>query len=299
MKSRWIKTIQHRIEYAAVLGLLLPVQLLSITTVLKIADKLGSFAFHVIRIRRRVAEENLRVAFPKKSDQEIRNIVHRLYKNLARSGLELIYQGRESKAHMLERCQVVGIEHLESALAHGKGVLLLSGHFGNWELLFATLAKRGYPVSAVAREQSNKQTNEVINGLREKGGLHVIPLGISIRGVIRDLRENKCIVLVADQDAGRDGVFVNFLGRPSSTPIGPAELTLKFGAPIVFTYAVRGRGARHVMHVEPFDLPRGGTHEETVRLVLQQYAERLESCIRRYPDHWFWVHKRWKTKPPE
>jgi KDO2-lipid IV(A) lauroyltransferase len=296
MKSKALKPIQHRIEYILLLWTRRIVWQMPLASVLKIADAVGTITFRVLKIRRRVAEENLRAAFPEKSAAEIEKIALGAYRHMSRTSFELVHSPVEKKEDVLRRVRFMNRELLDKALAAGKGAVLLTGHFGNWELFGSALAHAGYPVSFVVKEQKNKWTDAVINRFRTACGAEVIPLGLAIRGVIRNLRANKFVALVADQDAGRRGVFVRFFGRPSSTAIGPAALALRTGAPILFGYAVREGTSRHVFYAEALPVPAGLSEEETVRSVLQEYSDRLERRIRERPDHWFWMHKRWKTR---
>jgi len=299
MKSRTLKKTRHYIEYALLILACRIVRKMSLAAALRTANALGDATFRILRIRRCVTEENLRAAFPEKRPGEIEEIARSAYRHAARTGIELIRGPAEGKEGLLGRVRFVRRELLDEALEAGRGAVLLTGHFGNWELFGAALVHAGYPVSFVVREQNNRMTDRVINGIRTQTGAEVIPLGMAIRGVIRNLRANKFVALVADQDAGRRGVFVEFFGRPSSTAAGPAALAIKTGAPVLFGYAVREARGRHVLYAESIPVPAGLTEEETVRTVLQDYSDQLERRIREHPDHWFWMHKRWKTRIPE
>ena len=295
-----MKRLQHWIEYIALVLVIQLVRFLPWRSLYALGGGLGWLTFHVARIRRDVTLENLRNAFPDRDEALVQHIALQTYQQMGRTSMEFMKLGTVSQDSVIQRCDLIGREVLEEVLRKGKGALLLTGHFGNWEMYGSLLAYLGYPFSCIAAEQKNKLTDQVINRIRIRSGAAVIPLGTAIRGVIRNLRENRFVAIVADQDAGRDGIFVEFFGRPSSTSPGPAALALKTGASIVFGYAVRQPDGRLRCMLEPFPIPELDLPQsELEKQILQTYATRLEAIIRQYPDHWFWMHKRWKTKPPD
>ena len=183
-------------------------------------------------------------------------------------------------------------------LKRGRGAILVGGHFGNWELMGAALAQMGYPIVFLVGEQHNILVDRMMNRHREFMGIQIIHMGAAVRGVIKSLRANCIVALLSDQDAGRDGVFVDFFGKKSSTHQGPAVFALKTGVPIVFASAIRRPCGRHHIVLEKlcFDHLKNIT-DENIKEVTQAYTSLLERKIREYPDHWFWMHRRWKSSP--
>ena len=164
----------------------------------------------------------------------------------------------------------------------------------------AALAAHGHPLSVVARSQSNPWVDRLQNDVRARAGMSVIKADESIRRLVRTLRDGGLVAMLPDVNAGDDGVFVPFMGRLASTPRGLAYFAWKLDCPIVPMYCVRQPDGRHVGHVTEPILPDPGQDEETaVRDLTRRHTERLETFVRRHPDHWFWVHRRWKTRPPE
>lgn len=291
-----MKKIQHWIEYIALLSVIRLIDFFPWRWLHTLGGWLGWLTFCVTRIRRKVTLENLRLAFPEWDTKTRADAALNTYRQMGRTALEFMKLASSRKEEVIQRCDLKHSELLDAALERGKGALLLTGHFGNWELFGSLLAYCGYPFSCIAREQKNPLTDRVINRIRKRSGAKVIPLGVSIREVIRNLRANRFVAIVADQDAGRDGVFVDFFGRPSSTSPGVAALALKTGAVIVFGYAVRQSDGRHRMVMEPFPVPEHPLPKEALeKQILQTYSARLEALVRETPDHWFWMHKRWKT----
>lgn len=301
MSKRVTKKIGHLIEYGALLVMIRIIWLLPLETMLRFADALGTFAFSVIKIRRSTVMDNLRSSFPEKSETEIEGIAKRSYQNFAKTTFEFIAMFKLDDDTLFSRCEFVNQHCLEDVFKLGKGGVLVSGHFGNWELLGAAIARLGYPMYAVVANQHNAYADRLMTQYRAKMGTTVIHVGVAVRGVIKALRNNGFIALLADQNARHDGVFVNFLGRPASTPKGPAVFSLKTGAPMVFGTAVRLPGGKHRFDIEliPHDHLTGGAIDENIQALTQIFTSKLEAKIREYPDHWFWMHRRWKTKPSE
>jgi len=188
---------------------------------------------------------------------------------------------------------------MDAALAEGRGVIVVTGHFGSWELLGASTAAQGIPVDFIVGEQTNSLVDGFINGLRESAGIGIIPKGITVRGVFKSLRKNRVAAILSDQDARGAGIFVDFFGIPSSTYPGAAQFAQKTGCPMIFCSIVRRGDETHdarflpAMHADP-----GADRDSEVRRLTAAFTKELESAIRKDPDHYFWAHRRWKTKPP-
>jgi KDO2-lipid IV(A) lauroyltransferase len=265
--------------------------------VLRVADAVGSI-FYRSGMRRDVTLDNLRRAFPEKSSKEIKTIAESAYRQFGRMLFEYMrFPALDSKT-VLESCELVNRHLLDEALASGRGGVLVAGHFGNWELMGAYLARLGYPIYFLVGEQRNRLVDDVMNKHRERMGIRIIHRGIAVRGVIRALRDNGFVAMLSDQDARSAGEFVEFFGRPASTFQGPAVFALKTGASIFFGGPIRIANGRHRVVIERFDVEGlDGVTPENVRLLTQAYTSALERIVRRHPDHWFWMHRRWKTSP--
>lgn len=254
---------------------------------------------HGLGVRRRVAESNLRLAFPERDDAWRAAILAAHYRELGRVAMEypripeLVAAPREQVFATFE-----GEQHLHEAAALGRGVLLLTGHFGNFELCGAALT-RFNPVDFVVKPLSNPGADRWVADMRARAGVGTIPLGSGVRGVFRALREGRWVAVLGDQDARRHGVFVPFFGRLASTPAGPAHLSLATGAPLVFGTCSRAADGRVVLRVDPPIVPEGDARDpEAVRALTAKHTARLETVIRERPEFWFWLHRRWKTPPP-
>ena len=190
------------------------------------------------------------------------------------------------------------MELLEKARQGGRGAIIATAHFGNWELLGAKIAAWGHPFKALVRRQRNEAVDRLINDHRRAMNIEPLRVGPSVKKALRALRTNAFIAIVADQDAGSRGIFVDFLGRPASSAQGPAAIALKQGCPILLALDVMKSRGRHTVHLESLLPPGEMTYSpENVRTLTERYSKRLEDYVRQYPDQWLWVHRKWKTQP--
>lgn len=259
---------------------------------------LGRLVFSVLSEYRNIAIENLKAAFGgEKTKDEIRRIARRAFENLSKNAVELINFPKINKANLDRIIRVKNIDIIDSALEKGKGALLITGHFGNWELLGATLRLKGYPGAAVGRRIYFERYDRYLNALRKVHDVNVIYRDESPKKILRVLKDNGIVGILADQDMDSvDGVFVNFFGRPAYTPTGPVLLAKASGASIIPAFVIR-EGSRHTMIIEqPIELIDTGNKEADLATNTQRWSDLLESYIRKYPDHWVWMHRRWKTQ---
>jgi KDO2-lipid IV(A) lauroyltransferase len=289
--------LKHRIEFALVrgglaLGSLFPWSWISAT-----GAALGRIAFHVLRIRRGVVMANLRLALGEQYDERaLRRIAGACYAQFGRSYWEYFALPRIRTRGVLERVDYSGLEHLESARAAGKGVLFLAAHFGNWELLALATQALGLPVHLLVGDLANPGVDAAMNDLRRSLGFRVEHRGMGLRAVMKALRAGHAVGVQGDQEARFHGIVVPFFGRESLTHPGSAYLSLATGAPIVPAYLVReGRRFRVIFDAPLW--PEGKPGDEAVLALTAAHTARLEAMIRRHPEHWFWLHKRWKRAP--
>jgi KDO2-lipid IV(A) lauroyltransferase len=265
--------------------------------------EVGALMVYVLdRAHRRVGMRNLAIAFPERSLPERRRILRRSFLNLGRMAAELAHLPRlsaESLATMVRFEDEAWWERAVSA-ERPTGALILSGHFGNWELLVYAHGMRGHPVHMVHRAVANPYVDRWLHRLRAPAGTRLIRKSTAAGAVLRALRERGLLVLPIDQNSTRRlGVFVDFFGVPASTNSGMARIALRGGVPVVPAFIVReGRSARHRVHVLPImEAERTGEFREDVRRNTQGFTAVFEDMVRRHPDHWLWMHKRWKTRP--
>ncbi len=259
---------------------------------------LGRFVFYAIRIRRQVTESNLRQAFPERNETEIRRLARSTYEHFGMMMLESLKLLSMSRDEVVGAIRILDFKALEQARAAGRGAVMITGHMGNWEYLGAWVSISGFPATFMFQEQANPYVSRLIRRYRERMGMDVVPRGMALRSYLRALKQGRFVAVVADQDAGRNGIFVDFMGRPASTPTGPARFALKTGAPIIFSISFRDRQGNLCGTFEMLDIPYDPAHEEqAIRQIVEACTRKLENWIRKYPEQWFWMHRRWKTKP--
>ncbi len=297
---RIVRKLRHRIELAGVRLLVALPRGFPLRVSVKLGGVLGILAFDVVRVRRGVTLENLNRAFGDSfgAGEKVR-IGRASYVNFAKSIIEFASLGRLKKEDYPRIVRFEGLEHLEGPLARGHGVIAVTGHFGSWELLGAGVASCGLPVDFLVGEQANSLVNDLMNDLRRSAGIGIIERGVAARGVFEALKKGRIVALLADQDAGKAGVFVDFFGSPASTFQGPAQFACRTGSPLVGCAIVRRADETHDAILFPPIYPKAGVDRdaEVLRLT-REHMKILEDCVRRYPEQYFWAHRRWKTKPP-
>jgi len=264
-----------------------------------VGSALGWFAGAILRIRRRVVDENLARAFPEASRVWRRRTAVRSYRHLGReAAATLILEGSDAP-ELRERVQVEGLEHVRAPLSEGRGVVILSGHLGNWELGGAGVAARGIPLDVVVRRQSNPLFDERMRQTRERLGMRVVYRADATRSVLRTLRSGGAVALVADQNVREGGIFVDFFGVPASTTRGPALLAGRTGAAVVLAVPLSepGSRARYRLEFIPLEPEPGLDPDDSVRALTRTYVSALEAAIRGAPSQYFWFHRRWRSRP--
>ncbi|MFA5498070.1 MAG: lysophospholipid acyltransferase family protein [Candidatus Cloacimonadia bacterium] len=286
-----IKQLQNVIEYFLLKTLVFFFRLLPDRLALFLLKGLAFFASDILRIRRKVVKDNLIKAFPEKNNREIEKIIHKHYYNLTLTAYESFIQKRkETHPYTLE-----GWELIEDALEHKRGVLVISGHFGNWELAGQYLAQKGVKLNVIIKRLRNPYVNDYINAPRQKAGINIIYKSKNMKPVFRALMRNEIVVMLVDQDAGKEGVRLPFLGREASIITGYARIALKMDTPLVLGIFLRERPGYFHFSFEKLVLPAKSRNASKNYLrIVNLMNKGLEEYIKLYPEQWFWVHRRWK-----
>jgi KDO2-lipid IV(A) lauroyltransferase len=266
---------------------------------LRFGEALGGAAW-ALGIRRQVALAGLRRAFPEQTDEERRTTARAAYRQLGRSLAEIFLARALVDARLEELVRFENWDCFESASALGRGVVLAISHFGNWELMARAAVLRGMKVTAITRALRGR-VNERILAARREGGLRELPDKGSTGAALRLLRRGEALAVVIDQNMRPSrGIFVDFFGEPACTTPAAAVLALRARAPLLAVFSVRGRHGTNVVRFEgPLAPPPGSRGHSAVKALTQEVTRALEREVRAHPDHWFWVHRRWKTRPPE
>ncbi len=260
--------------------------------------QLGLIGFCLDREHRKVALQNLHIAFgQERSEEELHIIAKKTFQNLGMMAIEFFRIPKMDVENFKKKLVVEGLDKAMELLKK-RGVLLLVSHFGNWELMGLMSKVIGNPIMVIAKPMKNRYIDQFITGIRQAAGLEVIPPEKASRKVIRALSENRVVGILIDQRAKRsEGVWADFFGRKAPTTPGLALLALKTGAPVLPVFMVRNGFQRHRLLIKkPLELIRTGNVKKDVEANTQLINHTLESMIRQYPDQWFWVHRRWERK---
>lgn len=263
---------------------------------------LGLLAYLCLGRRRAVALANLTLAFGEtKTPGELRALARRSFEHLGITAVECCRLFFGQPGLLLGKVQVEGLPHLKGAMAQERGALLLTAHFGNWELLAAAHVLAGYPLSVVIRPLDNPALEALASRCRERAGLRLIPKREALRGVVAALGRGEMVGILLDQNATlREGVFVPFFGRLASTSKGLALLAQKSGAPVVPIFIHREPDGTHQVTVEPpVPLQQSGDRDADILANTAAFTRIIERHVAAHPEQWFWVHRRWKTRPPD
>lgn len=294
-------TAAHRAEYAALRAASGALRGLGVKGASAVGASIGGLGFAPFKIRRGVAEEQIAKAFPDLRPAEVSHIARESYENLGRTAMETMLLSSRSPQDVLDMfAEIEGWHFVEERLARGSGLILASGHVGNWELGGAWLAARGLPISAVARHMANPLVDRYLTRTRERLGLNVIHDEQAVRKVPRAIRGGGAVAFLVDQAAaGLASTWVPFFGREAKTPRGPAVFALRLNAPIVFAGVSRLASGRFKFSFQPVEVPRTGVLDVDVDAIVAAYTNVLERHIRTVPGQYMWQHRRWKHSRPD
>ncbi len=265
---------------------------------LYIGSRIGVLAYWLVPEQRRLACEHIRLSLELTDRRNVKAIAKECFKNLGKTLVEFMRFPRLSSNQIEKYVRFEGIQHVYDALSKGNGAIILTGHFGNWELLAASISNTIAPLFPIVRELRSPRLNVIVSGYREKAGYSTIDRDTGIRQALRCLKKNELLGIVADVDTTVNGVFVNFFGRPAYTPYSPVAFALKTGAAILPSFIIRQPDGTHQAIIEqPLVLKRCDDKEKELVKNTQIFTEIIESYIRKYPEQWIWMHKRWKTRP--
>jgi len=293
-------SFKHRLEYAAFKGLFLSTRLMPRPFLLWWGRLIGSLVWKVVGFRRTIILGNLKHAFPDRDHAWRLRIAHAFYRNLGMTLMEFFASGHRSSGDLVRNVRMKNEEHLQEVLAGREAAVLMSGHFGNFELLLPRAGVAGIKAHGVAKPQRNKLIDRFHNSLRMREGVGIVPTGGSVPRLLELLGKGESVALLGDQDAGRKGQFVPFLNRPASVNRGPAMLAVKAGVPIYFAFLFRQPDHSHILEISRPLRPDPAWDDETaIARLTEQHTALLEDAVRRQPEMYYWLHRRWKTRPPE
>jgi len=288
--------MKNKIEYIIFILFSGLFRILGLNLSRKFSFIIASVFFYLIPIRKKIVIKNLKIAYPNKDDLDIKKTTFRVYRSFAITLAELMYLPYMNKQEIINTVECVNPELIIEKYNEGKGVILLSSHFGNWEFIAISVAMQlKIPFSVIVKPLRNPYVYNWINEARTKFGNEIVPLGVSIRKTYQTLKEKKIVAMVADQRGPQEGIRVNFFNKQVSVYSGPAALALKTGSPIIFGIPVRQKNYKYlaVLVEIPLDnLPEN--EEDKIHEISQRHTSYLEKIIRKNPEQWLWMHNRWK-----
>jgi KDO2-lipid IV(A) lauroyltransferase len=288
--------MQNQIEYFFFRILFVVIRLFSFRTVQRMGSAFGWFIFTVIGLRKSLVLDNLRHAFPGKSPDEIRRIAVGSYRNLFTAYFEIMYMDKLTEEYIRQHISFADARTIDTLLERGKGLIILTGHFGNWELCALSVpvfAPQKYTI--VVQKQRNPSVNDFMTRMRSRFGSKLLVMERALRESLRALSNNEAVALIADQSGPESGIYADFFGRPASTHQGPAVFQLRSGAPMILVMLIREGWEKFRIELQEIDMTGlSGTDAEQMQEITRRHVAALEEYIRRYPEQWLWMHKRWK-----
>jgi KDO2-lipid IV(A) lauroyltransferase len=292
--------VRHACEAFVFRLLLLSARWLPRTLLRSLGAASGRLAFGLDRRHRRVTLDNLARAYGALIGRRaLHRIARDCWRHFGRITLDTLHLAQLEPDRLRALVEQQGLEHVRAAYARGKGVLLFTGHFGHWELAAMVQGYCGLPMLLVARPLDNPRLESMLSRLRERPGNEVVHKRRAVRRILHALNQGGGVAIVIDQDARHEGIFVPFFGRPASTTPTLALLALRSGATIIPSYTVpRSDGSYHIVYEEPIAFTPSGNRDADIRELTMRCTAILEGWVRRQPEMWLWMHRRWKTQPP-
>jgi KDO2-lipid IV(A) lauroyltransferase len=292
-------TLRQRLEFRVVMAVRALAGVLPAAAARALGTGVGLLFYLIDGRHRRLAASQLQAAFPLRSPAECRAIARSTFGHFGRSLVSVLRVSTLSPEQILQSVEVDGADRVRQALAQGRGAIIFSGHFGYWELHGLAHALAIGPMSVLARPLDNPLLHDLLERMRRATGNQVIYRQGAMRKVLRALQANECVAVLIDQHIqGADAVLVEFFNRPAATTSALATLALRTGAPLVPAFAMPEPGGRcRLIYEHPVELPPPGT-PDPVRELTQRCSDVLEMYVRRHPDLWLWMHRRWRDLPP-
>ncbi len=292
------KTFRHAAEYVAVLIFNALLRLLPLGLRLKLAGLFGNISYLVTPRRVKIAVENLRASFPHLPASERKRIVRQVYRNLAAGAIEEIDLARAVATVTVDAQTEAKLTHLQQQHELGRPLLFVTGHYGNWEVLAQFLTTRFESVSFLAKEQSNPYINKMITRLRSVMGGHVIPTNTAARVVPKLLKSGGVLMLAVDQDAGREGVMIEFLGRSAAYFRGWALFSYHYHVPVAFMFLRRESQGFTLEIADIVEPDLTADKDAEIKRLLILFSDHLAAAVTAHPEQWLWTHRRWKSGIP-
>lgn len=288
------------LEYAAARFGTLPLAILPPRMAARVGEGFGMVLYYTLKRRRAIGLKNLDIAFGTSlSAEHKQQILQATFRNLGKMLAEEFQFPKMDQAYVQNKFEIVGLDNYLNARRKGRGVIFLSAHFGNWELIGPPLALNGYPFNVVVRPLDNHYLDRFLFRFRTLHGNRMIERGGGLKLIIAALKKNETVGIIMDQNTLRSkGIFVNFFGKPACTTPSVALLALRYDVPVIPIFIIRTGLDTHRLEIgADVEILRSGDMDRDVAANTERFNQIIEAFIRQYPDQWFWVHNRWKTRP--
>jgi Kdo2-lipid IVA lauroyltransferase/acyltransferase len=288
--------LKNRIEYILFISFSLFFRALGLYLSRRFAVIIAIIFFYIIPIRKTVTVNNIRNAFPHLDGKQVKKIAFRSYRSFAITLAEIMLLPSMTRERMMKLLKCTNLELISKKFEEGNGVILLSAHFGNWEYGANSVSlQANKKFTIIVKNLRNPLVSEWMNKMRTKWLNEVVSLGVSVRQIYNDLKEKNIVAMIADQRGPEDSIKLEFFGRKTSVLVGPAVLSLKTGAPLIFGITVRQKDYSYKMNIVEInkdDLP--DENNDKIEELSRRHLYYLESVIRENPEQWLWMHNRWK-----
>jgi Kdo2-lipid IVA lauroyltransferase/acyltransferase len=299
MKLKHLRSFQW-LEYAAARLGTLPFAVLPPRMASRVGEGLGMGLYYTLKRRRAIGLKNLDIAFGTSlSAEQKQQILQATFRNLGKMLAEEFLFPTIDQAYLKNKVAIVGLDHYLNARRKGRGVIFLSAHFGNWELIGPPLALNGYPFNVVVRPLDNYYLDRFVFRFRTLHGNTMIDRGGGLKHIIAALKRKETVGIIVDQNTLRSkGIFVNFFGKLACTTPVVALLALRYDVPVIPIFMIRTGFDTHRLEIgAEAEILRSGDMDRDIAVNTERFNQIIETFIRQYPDQWFWVHNRWKTRP--
>jgi len=293
--------LKINLEYLIARLLLATFRMLPLRLSVWLGSRLAGLTYYLSGRLRRVGERNLALAFPERTDAERRRILRDSFSGWGRLFGVFSHFWRRNHEPLKQLIRPEGLDHLQAAQAEGRGMILFTGHVGAWELSSFGLSLFGHPLSFLVRRIDNPKIEALVDEARTSLGNRTIDKRSAAREMLQIMQDRGTLGILVDLNTlDREAIFVDFFGVPASTTFIVAKLALRTGAPLLPVFVPWDRQEqKFVLKIdEPLQFEPTGDETEDVRLLTQAYTRVVENYVRRYPDQWLWIHRRWKTRPP-
>ena len=294
-----MQTLANHLLYGLVMSMLRGLACLPLGVAYWLGARLGDVLYLVLARRRRIVFENLAMAFgTDKTAEERHQIARATFRNLGQHVVDFSHVRQLTVQRFTTMCYIEGLEHVETLLQRDMGLLILSAHFGSWELAPAVSLCLTTPLHVIVRPLDNPALQRLAEAYRRRCGYRTIPRRAALAACLKVLRRGEIVAVLMDQSSLRhESIQVEFFGTSAYTSRGPALLALRTGCPVVSGFLIRvGQGRHRLVFSQEIPVRRTGNLQQDIVDNTRTFTHVIESYVRRYPDHWFWLHRRWKQR---